>query len=121
MPQSPLAGGTDNFGNPVAMHQTRGGSQTKLNMTAAAVVKGSKGRVARVTIVSPGTTGGAFTLNDATTVGGANAGNVIWTLPVASALNVAGQVFDLDWPCANGIVLSAVPTTAGPIINVSYR
>ena len=119
MPQSPLAGGTDNFGSPVAMHETRGGSQTKLNNTAANVVKASKGRVARVTIVAPGATSGAFTLNDTTTTGGAGAGNLIWTLPVASTLNVAGAVFDLDWPCTNGIVLSAV--TLGGIINVSYR
>lgn len=40
------------------------------------------------------------------------AANQIYALPFASsALIVAGSVITIDWPCQNGILLSAVPTT----------
>lgn len=117
MPQGPLAGAPDSFGNPVAMYQTRGGALTKLNVTAAAIVKAGKGRVARLVITGAGT-GGSWTLNDIATTGAAAAANAVWTLAGTAA---AGTVIDLDWPCTNGIVISSVPTGGTPSIAVSYR
>src|SRR5579859_4536005 len=87
---------------------TKGGSKSALNLTAAAVIKATPGRIAKVIEVAGGTaSNGAFTLNDVATVGGAAAGNEIMTIPSGAA---AGTVYDIDWPCAAGIVLSAVPS-----------
>lgn len=124
MPQNSnvaLIGGaveTGIIGAPEAQYQTRGGSQSKLNMTAAAVIKASRGRLATVIVLAGGTTGGAFTLNDSATLAGAAAANALWTLPQGAA---AGSKFDLDEPFANGLVLSSVPTAGAPILAVSYR
>lgn len=117
MPQSPLAGGIDSVSNGVsAMHQTRGGALTKLNMTVANLIKAGKGRVARLIVVVAGS-GGTITLNDSATLGGAAAGNAFFS---AAGGLVAGTVIDLDWPCANGIVLSAIGTGV-PVLAISYR
>lgn len=117
MPQTPLFGAPDGVA-PVAMFQTRGGSQSKLNMTAANVIKASKGRIASIIVLAGGTTGGAFTLNDSATLAAAAAANVLWTLPQGAAV---GSKFDLDMPFSNGLVLSSVPTAGAPILAVSYR
>lgn len=98
----------------------RGGSKSSLNLTAAGVIKATPGRLRRIVIQAPGSTSGAFTFNDVTTVGGAAAGNQIFTLPYNGTNNIAGAIFDVDWPCANGIVLSAVPGGGSPIVAVSY-
>ena len=97
-----------------------GGLKTALNQTAAAVINAAPGRLAVVTIVAPGSTSGAFTINDCATTGAAAAANVLWSLPYNSSLNVAGQVFHVDLPAAVGVVLSAVPGGGSPIINISY-
>lgn len=99
---------------------SRGGKLSVLNLTAAAVVKAGPGRVSRVIIVAPGTTSGAFTLNDCLTTGAAAAANAVWSLPFGGANNIAGATFELDWPFAVGVVLSAVPGAGSPIIAVSY-
>jgi hypothetical protein len=99
---------------------SRGGLNTKLNQTVAAVINAAPGRLAVVTIVSPGSTGGAFTINDCLTTGAAAASNVLWSLTYNSSLNVSGAVFTIDLPAAVGIVLSAVPTGGSPIISISY-
>lgn len=116
MPQSPIAGGIDSVANGVsAMHQTRGGALTKLNMTAANLVKTGKGRVARLIVLTAGASG-SITLNDSATLGGAAAANAFFN---AAGTLAAGTVIDLDWPCANGIVISAVG--AGSVLAISYR
>jgi hypothetical protein len=97
------------------------GKSSALNITAAAVVKATPGRVAKVVIVDPGATGGTFTLNDVATVGAAATANRVWTLPFDSPNNFAGNVFDLDWPFANGIVVGAVPTGGTPQVSVSFN
>lgn len=97
---------------------TRGGISTALDLTAATVIKGSAGRIAKVVVVAGGTASdGAFELNDSATTGGASAANEIISIPAGTA---AGTVIDLDWPCANGITLSAVPSAGSPILAVSY-
>jgi hypothetical protein len=100
---------------------TASGINSTLNITAASVVKASAGRACKVIIVAPGSTSGAFTLNDAATTGAAAAANVIWTLPYNGAANVAGAVFNLDIPVTNGLVVSAVPGSGSPILAIVWN
>lgn len=80
------------------LRQTRGGSSTKLNITAATVVKASPGRVARVVVVAGGTSLGS--VNDAASAAAAVPANQI-----ASIGTVAGMVYDVDWLCQTGITV----------------
>lgn len=93
---------------------SNGGQSTKLNIIAATLVKGTAGRIVRV-VVNTVPTSSAVSVNDAATTGAAAAGNLI--VSVASAQLTAGQVIDLEFPCANGIVVN--PGTSG-VVSVSY-
>ena len=97
-----------------------GGSSSSLNITAAAVVKATPGRVAKIVVVAPGSGSGVFTINDCATIGTAAAANVIWSMAYNATANVGGAVINLDWPCAVGIVVSAVPGAGSPILAISY-
>lgn len=97
-----------------------GGRSSSLNLTAAVAIKASAGRLRKIVILNLGTTSGAFTLNDCASVGAAGAANAIITIPYNTTLYEAGSVINLDWPCATGITLSAVPGGGTPIIAVSY-
>ena len=99
---------------------TRGGKSSLLNATAAVAVKATPGRIAKLIIIDPGTTGGAFTINDCATTGAAAAANTIWSAPYNGTGIVKGAVIDLDFPCAVGITLSAVPSGGTPIVAISY-
>jgi uncharacterized membrane protein len=100
-----------------------GGLNTAQNLTAAAVIKASPGRLARIVIINAGTTGGGFVINNATTTtGGAiTAANQVLNLPYNATNCYAGSVINLDIPCNSGIVLSAVPTGGSPQIVVTYN
>jgi hypothetical protein len=126
MPQNPISanvaakGGVGTamlLGVTGSLLATSGGALSTLNLIAAGVIKASPGRVSKVVIIAGGTTGGAFVLNDTTTTGGAAAANEILYIPEGAAV---GSVYSLDWPCLNGIVLSAVPTGGSPIVAVSF-
>lgn len=91
-----------------------GGNASKLDVTAATVVKATPGTVFRV-VVNAAATAGTFGIYDATTTGGAAASNAI--VVAASGWPAAGTVLTLEWPCANGIVVN--PGTGGNI-SVSY-
>jgi len=93
----------------------RGGTRSALNLTAPTVIKPAPGRVAKLIVIDGGTSG-AFTLNDCANIDTAGAANVIFTIGYGVKI---GTVIDLDWPCATGIVLSAVPGGT-PILAVSY-
>lgn len=135
MPQSPLAAAVaksptnvlvslkvDADGNLlVAADKTGVDSSVKLNMVAANVIKATKGVLKRVIVIAPGTTSGAWTLNDCATTGAATAANTILNLPFNASNNVAGAVINLDIPCAVGIVLSAVPGAGSPILAAVYE
>lgn len=113
---------TDANGNLlVATDNTGIDSSSKLNMTAANVIKAAKGVLKKIIIITPGTTSGALTFNDCATVGAANAANTVFSLPFGASNNVAGAVFILDMPCALGIVLSAVPGAGAPVVAVVYE
>lgn len=75
-----------------------GGTQSSLAISAAAVVKGGPGIC---NCISPAAANTTVTVNDATTVGGANASNVIFE----GALTTMQKG---DWPCTRGIIVSAV-------------
>ncbi len=105
---------------PIQVADSNLGTRTALNLTAAAVIKASPGRLVNVTIIAPGTTGGAFTFNDCATLAAATAANEIATIPFGATNNFAGSTITINKPCTKGIVLSAVPTTASPVIAVTY-
>jgi hypothetical protein len=129
MPQNPnqvyaaVSGGVpgplNNDANGLLL-STTGGDSTALNITAAAAVKATAGRIAKLVILAPGSTGGAFTINNCATTGAATTANQVFTLPYDSALNVAGQVIELDMLCSVGITVSAVPTGGSPRIAITY-
>ena len=129
MSQTPIALNSKNPANAFTptlvdaggmLEVTNGGKSSALNLTAAAVIKGSSGRLAKIVIIAPGSTSGTFTFNDCATTGAATAANTIFTLAYNATSNVAGSVFNVEWPCANGIVLSAVPGGGSPIVAVSF-
>lgn len=106
---------TDTEGNLLT---TSGDTLSALNKTAAAVIKGSPGRLGKIIVVAGGTaSNGSFVFNDCATTGAAAASNEIFTIPSGAT---AGTVYDLQWPCLTGIVLSAVPTAGSPIVSISY-
>lgn len=129
MPQGPLVGAVaQKPDNSFTLLQTDadgiqyvgGASTSALNKGAAAAIKTSAGRLYKAVIIAPGSTSGAFTLNDSATTGAAAAANVLWTLPYNGTANVAGAVFNLDIPFTNGLTLSAVPGSGSPIIALYY-
>lgn len=130
MPQDPLGAtvAVSSTGQQAALRLAASGSlrqckgtTTKLNMTAANAIKATPGRLTRVIIIAPGSGSGTFTFNDCATTGAAAAANAIFVLPYNGSNNIAGQTFDLDIPCAVGIVLSAVPGAGSPIIACVYE
>jgi hypothetical protein len=82
------------------------GSKTKLNITAATVVKASPGVVTRLSIISPGTAG-QFTINDCATLGAASTANQVYS--EANTAQQAGAFVEVQWPFLVGITISAVP------------
>jgi hypothetical protein len=105
MPQDPLVFQTAT----TATHST-------LNLTAATVIKATSGRLIKVTIINGGASSGAFSINDCATVAAAAASNLVWTVAFGATI---GTVYTLEWPMFRGIVLSAVPGSAG-VIAVSW-
>jgi hypothetical protein len=106
--------------NGKSLVTTNGGTLSSLNNTAAALIQAGALRLCRIIIVAPGSGSGAFTINDSATLAGAAAANEVWSLPYNATSNVAGASFSLDWPMANGLVLSAVPGAGSPVIALSY-
>lgn len=78
-----------------------GGASAAYNVTAVGVIKGAPGVLVRVSCI----TAGSITLNDLATTSGAGLANQIW-----GGSLTAGQVLELNWPCAAGIVVSAITT-----------
>jgi hypothetical protein len=86
-----------------------GGRTSKLNITAATVVKVGSGRLATFTVT---TAGAAGTISDTTTTGAVAAANLIAVTPATVG------VYKIDWPVLNGIV---VTPGVGQIVSVSYE
>ena len=120
MPQSPLSAATAvnpagkfvmNVVDATGNEYVASGKTGQYNITAATAIKGSAGRLVRIVVTS--TITGNLTANDAATTGAAAAANLIFS----AATPAAGTVYVLDWPCANGIVVT--PGSAGSVA-VSY-
>ena len=112
-------GGASNpfaVGNTIAFASV--GGMTQINAVTGTVT--AIGGVTTAWTVTTTINSSAFT---AYTSGGTaasfSAANEIWTLPEAATANVAGAIFTLDWPCQNGILLSAV-STGTPQYSLSY-
>ncbi len=97
---------------------SRGGTSSAINVTAAAVLKASAGRVGKIIVVAPGTTSGSLTINDCASTGAATGANEIFTIGYAGLS--AGQVIELDFPVVNGVVVSAVPGAGSPQFSISF-
>ena len=120
MPQSPLAANvainqttlksaplqTDQSGNLLVGN----GSMNKLNVTAITAVKGSAGRVCKVTVVAAATAGN-FAVYDIATTGAAATANAI--VKYTASWPAVGTVINLDFPCLAGIVVD--PGTSGQV------
>jgi hypothetical protein len=105
MPQSATFGQFDSTGNMLIGR----GSATKLNITAATVVKVGPGRITGI-LNNVGT--GAITINDCATIGTVAAGNVIFSITVTTV----GQYIPIDFPFLIGLVVSVV----GGTIAIAY-
>ena len=99
---------------------TTGGLNTTLNVTAAAVIKATPGRIAKLLVINPGTTSGALTLNDCATTGAATTANQIFTIAYNASNFVAGAIFELQILTSTGIVVSAVPGGGSPQFVISW-
>ena len=93
---------------------TGAGSASVLNKTAgASVIKATAGRISKVIVNTAASTAGS--VSDCATTGAAAAGNQVLIIPSGTAI---GTVYNLDWPCLPGLVLSAVPSAGSPICAV---
>lgn len=110
---------SDAIGNQLV---TTGGVSKAMNQTATAVIKTGAGRVYGILVTAPGTTSGAWALNDVATTAGVAAANLIGSVPYNNATNVAGATllsFPGGIPFTNGLVLT-VPGAGAPIGTVVY-
>jgi hypothetical protein len=114
MPQSPNQVFPAVIGGVAKPLASDNGSSLTTNITAAAAVKATPGRLVKVIILAPGTTSGALTINNCAATGAATTANQVFTLPFGAAENVAGNIFALDIPCNVGITVSAVPGAGSP-------
>jgi hypothetical protein len=94
------------------------GIRSALNITAAGVLKASAGIIVHLSVVVPGSAG-TFTLNDASSTGGATTANTIFSTAYNSASWYAGAVICVGLPCASGITVSSVPTGSQVVISFS--
>ena len=99
---------------------SNGGTAQAYNVTSAAVIKASPGRLDKLVITNGGTTSASWTLNDCATISAATSANQIVSIPYSAALNVPGGIVSLDWPCSAGIVVSTVPG-GSPVAAISYK
>ena len=132
MPQNPLAStigktpagaqSTARFDTVYNLMVSDGGLLTVLDITAAAVIKASAGRVNQVLVSwTTAPTGGVITLNDCATTGTAAASNVIFSTTYSQLVLGGGNILYLQFPFFTGLVLSAVPTGgSGFQVAVSY-
>jgi hypothetical protein len=91
------------------------GSNNKLNVSAATVIKATAGRVCTVNVLTAATAG-TFGVYDTNTTGSAAISNAVYP-QFTSAWPAAGTVIKIDFPCLTGIVVN--PGTGG-VVSVSF-
>jgi hypothetical protein len=82
-----------------------GGASAVLDITTATIVKAAPGVCFTVTVLAAGSAG-TLTINDAASLGDANASNMIYSCDYDDL----PPVIRLSWPCGSGIVVSSLPT-----------
>lgn len=96
----------------MAFGPSPGGAHSALNITTTTVIKAAPGTLYKVVVITaPSGAGGIY---DSASTSGLGATNLINSIGTGLA---ASYVFDLDWPCANGITIN--PGTGG-VVSVSY-
>lgn len=98
------------FGVTTTGFYARQGASTKLVQVGTAVVKNAAGRVARVSVIASGTTAGA--IHDTSAGATASGSNQVAVVPAAIG------VYNIDFPCAAGIVYVA---GTGQTASISYE
>ena len=89
-----------------------GGNKSALNVSTATVIKASPGVLVKVVVVTaPSAAGGIY---DSAATTGLGASNLIDSIGQGLAVS---YVFDLNWPCQNGITIN--PGTGG-VMSISY-
>lgn len=89
------------------------GNKTRLNITAATVVKDTKGRVAKVSVIAPSTAGSQnAAVADSAVTTGINNSKLMAVIP-----DVVG-IYEVDMLFSNGLTI--VPGGAGQVLAVSY-
>ena len=99
-----------------------GARNTALNQTTQAVIKAGAGRFFGIIVNAPGSTSGAWTLNDSATTGAVAAANLIAQTAYNATANLEGAVLMAapgGVPFTNGLVLN-VPGGGSPICTVLY-
>lgn len=89
-----------------------GGNHAFYHIAAPTLIKATAGVLHKVTIITAPTAAGG--MYDSATLAGISTANQIDTIGQGLANTT---VFNLDWPCANGIVID--PGTGG-VVSVSY-
>jgi hypothetical protein len=84
------------------------GTNNRLNITAATVVKDNSGVIGTLSVVAAIT--GSVTVHDTKTTGTVAASNLIYS----AATPAVGTVVKLDFPCRQGIVVT--PGSAGTVV-----
>jgi hypothetical protein len=97
-----------------------GGIHSALNITSASVVKSSSGTLFSIIIQNAGSSGNLI-INDSATIGGAATSNQILSFTAAQLASLIQKCFPvaLDFPCLNGITVSAVPA-GSPVFAIAY-
>lgn len=111
-------GSTNPFavGNTIAF--TSVGGMTQINTVVGQVT--AIGGVTTAWTVTTNINSSAFTAwSSGGTAASYGAANLIWELAYNATANVEGAIFNIDWPCLNGILLSAVPG-GSPILSASF-
>lgn len=108
-PSAPVPVAVDSLGRIRVISEPNGALATRLNLTAATLVKATPGTIVSVSVIVAGTAPGS--VNDATTVGAAATANEVAVIP-----NTVGAM-RVDFPCLAGIV---VTPGAGQTVSVAF-
>jgi hypothetical protein len=96
------------------VYADQGGTDSALNLTAAAVIKSSPGRLVRIAVLASNTSAAATFYDNNSTSSGNVAAAEIFAIPQNAT---AGTIYYLDWPCNTGITLAAA---GGGTFAISY-
>jgi hypothetical protein len=97
-----------------ALKTASGGQSSLIGATASAVVKAAPGRIGKITITGSTSPTATIVVTDTTTVVTPTAANTIFVIGANVPL---GTIYNLDFPCQNGIVINFVAGTGTLVIS----